>query len=153
MTQPQRTGHIIVGLDRSDRDDVVLAAALEHARHTASMVCVVHAIAPDAGVVAVPTDVSTSRDRATARQASHQTATEDLRRHTTSTDRLGEQLTVDYDVRHGDPATVLLAAARQADLIVIGTHGTGHRSPLLLGTVSQDIAVHATCPVLLIPTA
>ena len=61
-------------------------------------------------------------------------------------------VTVDYDVQHGDPATVLLAAARHADLIVIGTRGTGHRSPFLLGTVSQDIAVHATCPVLLIPT-
>jgi nucleotide-binding universal stress UspA family protein len=60
---------------------------------------------------------------------------------------------VDYDVRHGDPATVLLSAAQHANLIVIGTHGTGGGSPLLLGTVSQDVAVHATCPVLLIPTS
>ena len=37
--------------------------------------------------------------------------------------------------------------------IVVGTRSNGsHGSPLLLGTVSQDIAVHATCPILLIPT-
>ena len=58
-----------------------------------------------------------------------------------------------YDIRYGDPATVVLAAAQHDDLIVVGTRTDGSRgSPLLLGTVSQDIAVHATCPVLLIPT-
>jgi nucleotide-binding universal stress UspA family protein len=41
---------------------------------------------------------------------------------------------------------------RRASLIVIGTCGTNSRSPFLLGTVSQDVAVRATCPVLLIPT-
>jgi nucleotide-binding universal stress UspA family protein len=152
VTQSQRTGHIIVGLDRTDRDDAVLAAALEHARHTASAVRVVHAIPPDAATATALTGAATSQSRSAARRARHQSATEDLRRHTTTTDHLGEHLAVDYDVRHGDPATVLLAAARHADLIVIGTRGTGHRSPFLLGRVSQDIAVHATCPVLLIPT-
>jgi nucleotide-binding universal stress UspA family protein len=112
----------------------------------------VHAIPPDAGIATAPDGAATSPSRSAARQARHQTATEDLRRHTTTTDHLGEPLAVDYDVRHGDPATVLLAAARHADLIVVGTRGTDHRSPFMLGTVSQDIAVHATCPVLLIPT-
>ena len=61
----------------------------------------------------------------------------------------GEITVVDNDARD---AILHAARAVRADLIVIGTHGTGHRSPFLLGTVSQDIAVHATCPVLLIPT-
>lgn len=149
MTQPPRTGQIIVGLDRSGHDDVVLAAALQHARHTASAVHAVHAIPPDTTATA-PIDAATIAARSTGRQSRQQTATEDLRQ--TGTNAPGEPVTVDYDVQHGDPATVLLAAARHADLIVIGTRGTGHRSPFLLGTVSQDIAVHATCPVLLIPT-
>ena len=153
MTQPQRTGQIIVGLDRSGHDDVVLAAALQHARHTASAVRAVHAIPPDTTAATAPTDAATIPARSVGRQSRHQTAAEDLRqRITTSTDAPGEPVAVDYDVQHGDPATVLLAAARHADLIVIGTRGTGHRSPFLLGTVGQDIAVHATCPVLLIPT-
>jgi nucleotide-binding universal stress UspA family protein len=59
---------------------------------------------------------------------------------------------VECDVRHGDPATVLLAAAQHADLLVIGAHRTGSGSPFLLGAVSQDVAAHASCPVLLIPT-
>lgn len=154
MKQPHRTGHIIVGLDRSGHDHVVLASALDHVRHTASAIRVVHAIPPDTAAASDPIDATTRAAWSADRQARHQTATEDLRRHLTkTTDDLGAHITVDYDVRHGDPATVLLSAARHADLIVIGTCGTGHRSPFLLGTVSQDIAVHATCPVLLVPTS
>ncbi|MER6596139.1 universal stress protein [Micromonospora purpureochromogenes] len=154
MTQPHRTGQIIVGLDRSGHDHVVLAAALDHVRHTASAVRVVQAIPPDTATAMAPTDAVTRAAWSADRRARHQTATEDLRRHVTrTTDDLGAHIAIDYDVRHGDPATVLLSSARHADLIVIGTSGTGHRSPFLLGTVSQDIAVHATCPVLLVPTS
>jgi nucleotide-binding universal stress UspA family protein len=150
VTQTQRTGRIVVGLDLGGHDDVVYAAALMHARDTASALHVVHAIPP--GTAATPTNAATATTRTAARHAQNHAAAEELRRHTAPADELGEPIAVDYDVRHGDPATVLLSAARHADLIVVGTRGTGHRSPFLLGTVSQDIAVHAACPVLLIPT-
>ena len=53
---------------------------------------------------------------------------------------LGAHDTMHYDIRYRDPATSVLAAAQHADLIVVGTRSGGsHGSPLLLGTVSQDI--------------
>jgi nucleotide-binding universal stress UspA family protein len=153
VTQPQRATRIIVGLDRDGlHDDIVLAAALRQASLTNAPVSVVHAIVPDIPDPTASADVAAVRERQAARQARHQAATEDLYRHhgTFASGRDGP--VVEYDVRYGDPATVLLAAAQHADLIVIGTHSTSRGSPLLLGTVSQDVAVHATCPVMLIPT-
>jgi nucleotide-binding universal stress UspA family protein len=150
-------GRIITGLDRSgSHNDVILAAALAQARNTGWAVRIVHAIAPDAAATQ-PADV-TSGAQPAARQSLDQAVAEDLRRHLLdATGDLNSPVTVDFEVRHGDPATVLLSAAQHADLIVIGTRGThdgrSDRFPFMLGTVSQDIAVHATCPVLLIPTS
>jgi nucleotide-binding universal stress UspA family protein len=154
VTRPQRPGTIVVGVERDGpHDGAVLAAALDQARQTGSAVRVVHAIALDATTAAAPGDAAASRARLAARQDHQNAIVDDLRRHLdVETADPGPRLAVDYSVRHGDPATVLLWAAQHADLIVVGTRGTSHGSPLLLGTVSQDVAVHATCPVLLIPT-
>jgi nucleotide-binding universal stress UspA family protein len=154
VTPSQHIATVVVGLDRNDpHDGAVLAAALDQAHQTGSALRVVHAIAPDATASTVSVDAAASHARLATRRDQQNAIIDDLRRHVEleMTDP-GRRPTVDYSVRHGDPATVLLWAAQHADLIVIGTRGTSHRSPLLLGTVSQDVAVHATCPVLLIPT-
>ncbi len=51
------------------------------------------------------------------------------------------------------PAQVLIDTARteNCDLIVLGTHAHGAWTGALLGSVSQRVAGHATCPVLLVP--
>lgn len=51
------------------------------------------------------------------------------------------------------PAKVLVETARteNCDLIVLGTHAHGAWSGALLGSVSQRVAGHASCPVLLVP--
>ena len=46
-----------------------------------------------------------------------------------------------------------LAAARSADLIVVGTRGQGPVAGLLLGSVTQRLLHVAGCPVLAIPPA
>jgi universal stress protein A len=52
----------------------------------------------------------------------------------------------------GDPYPRLMEIAEEigADLIVMGTHGTASVAHLLLGTVADKVAHHATCPVLLV---
>jgi len=52
----------------------------------------------------------------------------------------------------GGPARALLDGAKDADLVVVGSRGLGGFSGLLLGSVSQQVAHHATCPVVIIPS-
>jgi nucleotide-binding universal stress UspA family protein len=50
----------------------------------------------------------------------------------------------------GDAAPVLLEAARNADLLIVGSRGQGGFTGLLLGSVSQQCAHHATCPIVIV---
>ncbi|OZM77214.1 universal stress protein [Pseudonocardia sp. MH-G8] len=58
---------------------------------------------------------------------------------------------VDTRLERGDPATVLLGLARDADLLVLGNHGRGAVAGVLLGSVAQRCAQRARCPVVLVP--
>jgi nucleotide-binding universal stress UspA family protein len=51
----------------------------------------------------------------------------------------------------GNPATVLVDAAADADLLVLGRRGHGRVLDLLLGSVSEHCIQHATCPVVVVP--
>lgn len=58
---------------------------------------------------------------------------------------------VEQSVLEGTPAQVLVEAAQGADLLVVGTRGHGGFTGLLLGSVSQQAAHHAPCPVVIVP--
>ncbi|MFJ1973861.1 universal stress protein [Streptomyces sp. NPDC087903] len=49
------------------------------------------------------------------------------------------------------PASALLAAARTAGLLVVGTRGTGGFGGLAVGSVALRMAMAAPCPVVLVP--
>ena len=50
----------------------------------------------------------------------------------------------------GQPARALVEVAKGADLLVVGSRGLGGFRELLLGSVSQQCAQHATCPVVIV---
>src|SRR5262245_19025245 len=50
-------------------------------------------------------------------------------------------------VVRGDPAAVLLEAARAAELLVVGSRGRGGFRGLLLGSVSWSVLHRSGCPV------
>lgn len=50
----------------------------------------------------------------------------------------------------GSPATVLLEHADSAQLVVVGSRGRGGFSGLLLGSTSQALIHHASCPVVVV---
>lgn len=49
------------------------------------------------------------------------------------------------------PARGLLDSVADADLLVVGARGIGGFRGLLLGSVSQQVAQHAPCPVVIVP--
>ena len=53
----------------------------------------------------------------------------------------------------GSPATELTHAARGADLLVVGSCGSGGFGRLTLGSVTSQVAHDAPCPVVIIPSS
>jgi nucleotide-binding universal stress UspA family protein len=51
----------------------------------------------------------------------------------------------------GSPAEELLIAAKDADLLVVGSRGAGGFARLVMGSISSQVAHHAQCPVVIIP--
>lgn len=51
----------------------------------------------------------------------------------------------------GGGAEGILATAKDADLVVVGTRGRGGFTGLLLGSVCHQVARHAPCPVVVVP--
>lgn len=63
---------------------------------------------------------------------------------------LGDRgLTTEWVVREGDPKSTIIgeAAAWQADLIMMGSHGRTGLARLLMGSVAQWVVAHAPCSV------
>ena len=61
-----------------------------------------------------------------------------------------KQLEVEAVAEEGGPAAVLLEQAAGAELLVVGSRGLGRAKRLMLGSVSHDLAHHASCPVTIV---
>lgn len=68
---------------------------------------------------------------------------------------LGEPGDVEVErvIMEGSAAQVLIDAASERDLLVVGSRGHGGFAGLLLGSVSQQCAQHAGCPVVIVRAA
>lgn len=137
---------IVVGIDGSPASLEALRFAIAEARLRGSEVKAVTAwhvpaIVYEGAWTAAPVDMSVySKDaEATLR------ATID---HVLGTD---PDVPITAIMRHGQPADILCELAADADLMVVGSRGLGGFRGLLLGSVSQQCAHHAPCPVVIIP--
>ncbi len=60
------------------------------------------------------------------------------------------KVAVERLVAQGHPAPVVLEAARDAEMIVLGSRGHGAFTGMLLGSVTEYVSSHAHCPVVIV---
>ncbi|HET9896245.1 MAG TPA: universal stress protein [Streptosporangiaceae bacterium] len=59
---------------------------------------------------------------------------------------------ITLEVFTGFPSKALIDASRDADLVVVGSRGSGGFATLLLGSTSTQVSHHAFCPVVIVPS-
>lgn len=60
-------------------------------------------------------------------------------------------VTVHRTTPRSGPRTALIEASHHAQLVIVGARGRGGLTGPLLGSVSQAVLHHATCPVAIVP--
>jgi nucleotide-binding universal stress UspA family protein len=154
-----QTMAIVVGVDGSSGGDVALRWALDEARLRGTELRVVHAFelpTPPLGAVPVGapgaalgglTAEEQERHRRTAEE--HAQAVVDAALERADAGRSG--VAVQAAVVEGNAGRSLVAAARDAEMLVVGSHGHGAVRELLLGSVSHACTRNAMCPVVVLP--
>ena len=140
------TATIVVGVDGSEESKQALRWALGEARLRGARVVALRAwIYPTlaaGGLIPVATDLFEQLAQNEAKELAA----------TVEEVTAGEaDVAVDQVVVEDAPARALVAASEDAELLVVGTRGHGGFSGLLLGSVSQQSAHHASCPVVIVP--
>jgi nucleotide-binding universal stress UspA family protein len=137
---------IVVGIDGSDASKAALRWAVEDARARGAEVVALHAYEV---VVAVTDAVPTAPvDLFALTAETHDDAQQFVTKVVDEV--VGKSVSVDVApiAVEDSPAKALLDAARDADLLVVGSHGHG-LSSLFLGSVGLECAQHAACPVVI----
>jgi nucleotide-binding universal stress UspA family protein len=135
-------GRVIVGVDGSASSVDALHWAVEEAllRHAEVHAVIAWSVQGGFGDVwMVSPDIDYAAD---ARKAMDETLDHALGAH--------PDVAVHRHVVEGHPATALLRLAAPEDLIVLGSHGHGGFVGALIGSVSQRVASHAECPVVIV---
>jgi nucleotide-binding universal stress UspA family protein len=135
------TRQIVVGVDGSAAGQRALRWALAEARRRNE---------PIQAVIAWRWDALDSGDAISSAAADEAAAT--LLRQIEAVPVLERaDVPIVKQVREGRPGDVLTAAARGADLLVIGSHGHSHRLQEVLGSTAEECVRNASCPVIVLP--
>ena len=136
---------ILVPVDFSDSSARALRHAAKRAAESGDSLIVVHVVPADYGWSGIGREESRDLDRSLQRQAADR-----LRAFTD--ENVGENVSADMEVRVGQPAEEIVAAARDSkcDSIVLSTRGLTGLDRYLIGSVADRIARLAPCPVVLL---
>lgn len=148
------SGTIVVGVDGSDASGDALRWAAEEARLRSSSLVAVHAwsfVPPqpigDPGMLAMPAgDLPGQLDaESEAARISLDNAVAGI---------LGADAGVEVERKlvEGDAGEVLVAESKEAELVVVGSHGRSGFKAAILGSVSRHVVDHAACPVVVVKT-
>jgi len=136
---------IVVGVDGSDESKEALRWAIDEAHLRKATVRAIHVWTYPlifAGEFVPPDMVDAHSLRDAAQKALDETVAE------VAGDN--PDAYIERVVEHGSVAHVLVDAAKEASLLVVGSRGHGGFTGSLLGSVSQQCAHHAPCAVVII---
>jgi len=133
---------IVVGVDGSEPSLKALRWAAQQARLTGATLRVLTTWEVATGTGWVPTFPVDYDPQAVARQAIDEAVTETL--------GADPDVAVERIVKEGHAAPILLAAAKDADLLVVGSHGHGAFAGMLIGSVSEHLVRHAPCAIVVV---
>jgi nucleotide-binding universal stress UspA family protein len=136
---------LVVGVDGSVGADAALRYAMEEAARRGATVRAVMAVRPPemfADEAYLLPDLEEGRAAAAADVG---------RRVQALREQLGLQVETEAEAITGSPAAVLLDAARDAELLVVGHRGRGPWRSALLGSVGLEVVLHAPCAVTVVP--
>jgi nucleotide-binding universal stress UspA family protein len=139
---------IVVGVDGSEASKDALRWALEEARLRQSSLRAVYAwLYPQIGGRGyIPSELLDP-------ELLRQTAQERLDELVAEVAGESPDVELERVASEGPAAQVLVEAAEEAELLVVGSRGHGGFTGLLLGSVSQQCAHHAPCPVVIVRDA
>lgn len=141
--EPAITGGVVVGHDGTDKSDRAVQWAFEEARLRG---CPLHVVRAWTLPTAIR-DTGAPFGTVPSLQECEEAVGEHLARTVAA---LGtERVEVHRHPVHGADAEVLMAAAEQADLLVVGERGGGGFAGLRLGSVAEQLARHAPCTVVI----
>ncbi|WP_030935664.1 universal stress protein [Streptomyces sp. NRRL B-24720] len=142
MDSSGRLPRVVVGVDGSPASYEALRWAVRYARLAAATVDAVAAYELPGAVGWSAPAVDVEFDEAQTRRV----MTDEIQKVLL---QVGEVPLEEHLVR-GGAAQALIAASAGAKLLVVGSRGRGGFASLLLGSVSQQCAVHASCPVVIV---
>ena len=139
---------IVVGVEGSGYAREALIWAIEEAHHRSATVEVVTCFsptyvpaAPDLGYVPMDSfDLATEVEKMQNEVVESALAVSDY----------GDRIEIQRTLKKGRPADTLMTAAEGATMLVVGNRGRGGFAGLRLGSVSQAIAHHSPCPLVIV---
>ena len=137
------TTEIVVGTDGSGSSAAAVRWAAREAHRRGAALRVVHAYDWNWPGARFGGDVELKRAADELAETTVATAVAQAR-------EVAPEVTVRRDAALGEAVPTLLASAKDAALLVVSNRGHGGFASLLLGSVSQRVATHATCPVVVV---
>ena len=149
MTSEKKTEHVVVGVDGSPSSAAALTWASRYARGLGATIRAVLAWHYPAAAGQAPVGVAPKSVTAGVERSRDEILEQAI------IDAVGTEpgVPIEREIAYGHPAQVLIEESKDADLLVVGSHGHGGFTGMRLGSISAHCVTHAHCPVTVVHSA
>jgi nucleotide-binding universal stress UspA family protein len=142
---------ILVPIDFSDHSRSTVSYAMRFASRYRSTVYLLHVFqVPDYAITSSACQRQNYTDVQFQVEAAEKEARETFESFARQLSKIGINVEAHFRVGYPFDEIVLMADHFDVDLIVIGSHGRGGISRLLVGSTAERVVEHARCPVLVV---